>query len=51
MMAAPRGLPADVMSKHGLDPPAGMVAFKTAGRQFALEPDAAGLLARMKAVL
>lgn len=51
MMAAPMGLQAAVMQKHGLDPQAGMAAFKAAGRQFALEPDAAGLLARMKAAL
>ena len=40
-----------VFADHGLDPVAGQAAFKAAGRVYALEPEVAPLLARMKAAL
>lgn len=45
------GVQTRVFAEHGLDPVAGQAAFKAAGRAFALEPEVAPLLARMKAAL
>lgn len=45
------GVQSRVFADYGLDPVAGQTAFKAAGRLYALEPEVAPLLARMKAAL
>lgn len=51
LMALPAQIQETAFAAHDLDPVAGVAAFKAAGRQFALEPEAVPLLARMKAAL
>jgi hypothetical protein len=51
LMALPMAVQARAFGKHGLEADAGTAAFKAAGRQFGLEPEAGPLLARMKAAL
>ena len=51
LMGLPMAVQTRAFGKHGLDAAAGTAAFKAAGREFGLEPEAAPLLARMKAAL
>lgn len=51
LMSLPTAIQASAFGKHGLDAETGVSAFKQAGRTYGLEPEAAPLLARMKAAL
>ncbi len=51
LMSLPTAIQASAFGKHGLDAQTGVSAFKQAGRAYGLEPEAAPLLARMKAAL
>lgn len=51
LLALPAEIQEAAFAAHDLDPVGGVVAFKAAGRQFALEPEAVPLLARMKLAL
>lgn len=51
LMALPLAIQERAFARHGLQAAAGTAAFKEAGRSFALDPEAAPLLARMKGAL
>jgi hypothetical protein len=51
LIALPLGVQQAAFAQHGLDATAGVAAFKEAGRTYGLDPEAAPLLARMKAAL
>lgn len=51
LMSLPTAIQTQAFGKHGLDAEGGVAAFKQAGRTYGLEPEAAPLLARMKAAL
>jgi hypothetical protein len=51
LIALPTSIQTQAFGKRGLDAETGVAAFKLAGRTYGLEPEAAPLLARMKAAL
>jgi len=51
LMTLPIAIQEQAFGRHGLDAASGVASFKEAGRSFGLDPEAAPLLARMKAAL